>query len=313
MKAYYINSLVFQNKATKKTGNGWPFLLMMAAILITGGCTADEKSDAYGQFEAIETTISSEVSGKLIHFQVDEGYEFKPGQRVGNIDTTSLVLQREELESQLETIKTRIPGIDAETAVQQENLQAAQKDLKRIQQLLKDEAATQKDLDDTETRVRTIQKQIEALQVQKQSVYAEVNSVRPRIRQIENRIADATIINPLKGTVLVSFAKPFEMVQAGQPLYRIAGLDTLLLRVYVSGARLPNVKLGQQVDVLVDKNAEENQSLKGRVSWIASEAEFTPKMIQTKEERVTQVYAVEVKVPNPDGILKIGMPGEVNF
>jgi len=113
--------------------------------------------------------------------------------------------------------------------------------------------------------------------------------------------------------VLANFASAFEVVQQGQPLYRIASLDTLLLRVYISGAQLPEVKIGQQVEVLVDKNATENQRFEGAVKWIASEAEFTPKMIQTKEERVTQVYAVEVKVPNRDGILKVGMPGEVNF
>jgi len=299
--------------SSQRSGIRWQISLIVVGLLLISGCATNEKSDAYGQFEAIETTISSEAGGKLIHFAVDEGYVFESGQQVGSVDTAGLVLQREELNAQLETIKTRIPTIDAEAAVLQENLQAAQKDLRRIRQLFADEAATQKDLDDTEARVRTIQKQIDALQVQKQSVQAEMNSVRARIQQVEKRVSDAQIINPLKGTVLVSFAQPFEMVQAGQPLYRIASLDTLQLRVYVSGAQLPNVRLGEQVEVLVDKNAEENQQLNGRVSWIASEAEFTPKMIQTKEERVTQVYAVEVKVPNRDGILKIGMPGEVNF
>ena len=120
-------------------------------------------------------------------------------------------------------------------------------------------------------------------------------------------------VNPVNGTVLTSYAERYELVQAGQPLYQIASLDTLDLRVYISGAQLPSVNIGRQVEVLVDKNAEEDQSMHGTISWIASEAEFTPKTIQTKEERVTQVYAVKVRVPNPEGILKIGMPGEVNF
>jgi HlyD family secretion protein len=134
-----------------------------------------------------------------------------------------------------------------------------------------------------------------------------------KINQLEEQIQDAKIINPVSGTVLTTFVEQHEWVGRGQALYQIATLDTLILRVYVSGGQLPSVKLGQQVEVIVDKIAEENQSLNGIINWIANEAEFTPKMIQTKEERVTQVYAVKVRVPNPEGILKIGMPGEVNF
>lgn len=287
--------------------------VMLAGALIFPGCSSNKKSDAYGQFEATETTISSEVGGKLLQFQVDEGYQFEAGQQVGLVDTTRLVLQQEELKSQLESIRARITNIEAEVAVQEENLHTAQNDLSRVESLKKDGAATQKELDDARARIRTIQKQIEALQTQKGSVRAEIKATQVRIRQISDQLEDTRIVNPVSGTVLTSYAEPYEVVQMGQPLYRIANLDTLLLRVYVSGAQLPEVKLGMEVSVLVDKNAEENQQLSGSVSWIASEAEFTPKMIQTKEERVTQVYAVEVRVPNPDGILKIGMPGEVNF
>ena len=185
--------------------------------------------------------------------------------------------------------------------------------MKRIQNLLKDEAATQQQLDDIQGKVRTIRKQIDALQTQKQSVRAEINATQARINRINQQLTDALVTNPVNGTVLTSYVEPHELVGQGQPLYQIANLDTLELRVYVSGAQLPEIKLGQPVEVLVDKNEEENQQLSGGISWIASEAEFTPKMIQTKQERVTQVYAVKVKVPNPDGILKIGMPGEVNF
>jgi HlyD family secretion protein len=179
--------------------------------------------------------------------------------------------------------------------------------------LNKDGAATQKQLDDAEARVRTIRRKIDALQTQKQSVRAEVAATEAKIAQLDDQIEDATITNPVRGTVLTTFVEPHELLQKGQPLYRIANLDTLILRVFVSGAQLPGVKLGQDVEVLVDKNAQENQALIGQVSWIASQAEFTPQQIQTKEERVSQVYAVKVRVPNPDGILKIGMPGEVNF
>jgi HlyD family secretion protein len=177
----------------------------------------------------------------------------------------------------------------------------------------KDNAATEQQLDDAEGNVQTMKKQIQSLETQKKSVRAEIKSIDARFNQIEQQIDDAHVINPVNGTVLTTFVEPHELVGQGQPLYQIANLDTLELRAYVSGAQLPSITLGQSVEVLVDKNAEENQQLNGKISWIASDAEFTPKMIQTKEERVTQVYAVKVKVPNPDGIIKIGMPGEVNF
>ena len=278
-----------------------------------GGCAKNEKSDAYGQFEATETTISSKASGELLMYNVSEGDQLLAGKQVAKIDTTTLNLQKEELKAQLKATRTKIENISAEVEVQREQLQTAETNLKRIQNLLKDEAATQQQLDDIQGKVRTIRKQIDALQTQKQSVRAEINATQARINRINQQLTDALVTNPVNGTVLTSYVEPHELVGQGQPLYQIANLDTLELRVYVSGAQLPEIKLGQPVEVLVDKNEEENQQLSGGISWIASEAEFTPKMIQTKQERVTQVYAVKVKVPNPDGILKVGMPGEVNF
>lgn len=287
--------------------------MMPLIALLAGGCATEEKSDAYGQFEAVETTISAEAGGKLLRFNINEGSDLEAGQQIGSIDTTRMVLQREEMKSQLQSVEAKIAQINAEVEVQKEELALAESNLERSRSLYKDGAATQQKLDDAQSRVRTISKRIEALQTQKQAVRAEIGATRSRIDQINDQIEDTRVVNPVEGTVLTTFAEPHEMVQTGQPLYRIAGLDTLILRVYVSGAQLPGIKLGQQTEVLVDKNADENQSAVGRISWIASEAEFTPEQIQTKEERVTQVYAVKVRVPNPDGVLKIGMPGEVNF
>lgn len=189
----------------------------------------------------------------------------------------------------------------------------AQTDLERIRALSDDGAATRKQLDDAGGRVRTLEKRITALQTQKQSVRAEIRTIDVQVAQVEDQIQDAVIVNPVRGTVLTTFVEPHELVRQGEALYDIASLDTLVLRVYVSGAQLPALKLNQRVSVAVDRNADENRQLEGTVTWIASEAEFTPKMIQTKEERVSQVYAVKVRVANPDGTLKIGMPGEVNF
>lgn len=288
-------------------------ILPIALAFIVSACNGDQKSDAYGQFEATETIISSEVSGKLMTFIAREGMQLEAGKQVGLVDTAKLVLQRDELQARSESIRSKIENINAQVEVQKSELDQAKNDLNRVQSLIKDKAATQQQLDDAQARVRTIRRQIDALQTQKLSVRAEISVIQAQLAQLEDQIADAQITNPLDGRVLTTFVEPHELVQKGQPLYEIANLDTLELRVYISGAQLPSVKLGQDVEVLVDKNVKENQQLSGEVSWIASEAEFTPKMIQTKEERVTQVYAIKVKVPNPDGVLKIGMPGEVNF
>lgn len=292
----------------------WRFLLpVLAVFLLITGCAESEKSDAYGQFEAVETTISAKASGELLSFGAREGAELQKDQQVGLIDTTQLSLKKEELQSRMEATQSKIASIDAEVEVQKEQLETALSNLKRIRALAEDDAATKQQLDDAEGKVRTLRKQIEALQTQKQSVQAEINATRAQQNQLNQQIKDARITNPVSGTVLKTYVEPHELVNQGQPLYQIASLDTLELRMYVSGAQLPSIQLGQNVEVLTDKNAEENQQFSGQISWIASKAEFTPRMIQTKEERVTQVYAVKVKVPNRDGILKIGMPGEVNF
>jgi len=288
-------------------------LLGILFFLMVSGCTNNEKSDAYGQFEAVKTTVSAKGSGELLSFTVSEGTNVRAGKEVAVIDTVQLNLKKDELFSQREAAESKIETIDAEIGVQQQKLETAQKNLKRIRAMRKDNAATEQQLDDGEGNVQTIQKQIQALETQKKSVRAEIKSISARLNQVEQQLADAHVINPVNGTVLTTFVEPYELVGQGQPLYQIANLDTLELRAYVSGAQLPSIKLGQPVEVLVDKNVDTNQQLSGRISWIASQAEFTPKMIQTKEERVTQVYAIKVKVPNPDGILKIGMPGEVNF
>ncbi len=290
------------------------FLLMTGIVLLlAGGCSTNEGSDAYGQFEATRITVSSRMGGELIRFKADEGDVLKAGARVGLTDTTSLALQRDELEAQLLATQAKIVNIDAQIEVQQEQLETTRTDLNRTRALLQDKAATQKQMDDIRGRFQILQKQISALETQKQAVRAEIQAIQSRISQVNEQLKDAWIINPVNGTVLRSYAERHELVQAGTPLYQIASLDTLDLRVYISGAQLPSVKIGGQAEVLVDKNAKEDQVMRGTVSWIASEAEFTPKMIQTKEERVTQVYAVKIRVPNPEGILKIGMPGEVNF
>lgn len=292
-------------------------LRIMAIAIIAAGllssCGTSDLSDAYGQFEADEVTVSAEANGKLLSFDLKEGARLNAGELVGQIDTTALALLKQEMEASVKAVQSRIAQLEAQAEVYEAQLETAEKNRNRLTALKKDNAATQKQLDEVEGSVTTLQRQIDAVQVQKQSVNAEIETIEARIRQVEKQLRDAKIINPVQGTVLNTYAEPFELTSMGRPLYQIADTEELILRVYVSGAQLPQVQLGQEAEVLIDAGEEALQSFKGTVSWISSEAEFTPQMIQTREERVTQMYAVKVRVQNPDGSIKIGMPGEVNF
>jgi len=285
----------------------------LLGLMIIASCSNENESDAFGQFEADEVVISSESSGRLLSFLAEEGDMLEEGTTIGLVDTTQLHLQKEELKASINSIESNREKLYAQKAVFQSQLETAQKELNRLRSLKKDNAATQQQIDTAEGRVTTLQRQIESVDVERETISAEVNRVERKIDQINEQIDRATITNPLEGIVLNSFAEQHEIVSPGRPLYSIANLEQMILRVYISGSQLPQVKLGDTVRVVFDKNETENQVTDGLVSWVSSEAEFTPRMIQTKEERVTQVYAVKIRVDNPDGKLKIGMPGEVRF
>lgn len=283
-------------------------------ILLVGlSCSREPISDAFGQFEAETITISAETSGILKNLEIEEGKLLDEGQYVGQIDSIQLHLKKEELVSVQASIAAKIDNLNAQASVLNEQLQIATTEWNRIRNLQESGAATQQQLDQVKGEVQVLKKQLNSLEVQKTTVRAEMHTVQTRIEQVKDQIRRTRILNPVSGTVLNVYAKAHELVTTGKPLYELADLKEMTLKVYISGAQLPEVRLGQKVEVIIDKNAEDTQRLEGAVTWIASRAEFTPRMIQTKEERVTQVYAVEVRVRNPDGKLKIGMPGEVNF
>lgn len=288
-------------------------ILISLVLILFVSCSDEAESDAYGQFEAEEIVISAETNGRLLNFSVEEGDDLEQGIQVGVVDTTNLHLQKVELKAAMESVESNTKKLDAQKRVLQSQLETAQKELDRLEALKQDMAATQQQLDSAEGRVNTLQQQIDAIEVDKRSVVTELTRMGAKIAQINHQIERATIVNPVNGTVLSAFVEEHELVSMGKPLYRIANLDEMILRVYISGAQLPDVQIGETVEVLFDRNADENYSVSGEVSWIASEAEFTPRMIQTKEERVTQVYAVKVRVENPEGRIKIGMPGEIRF
>ena len=284
---------------------------ILATAFLLAGCRKDEP-DAYGNFEADEVVVSAEGSGRLLRFEPREGQALDAGAVVALIDTTALALQTQELASQEAASRTRTLEAEAQIGVLQAQLSTAREEHARTLRLYRAEAATAQQLNLAEGEVRVLEERIQAARAQTEAVRQEVGGVQARTAQVQEQIRKSQVINPAAGTVLAAYAETGEFVQPGQPLYKVADLRTLTLRAYVSGAQLTAVRIGQPVTVQVD-GAEDEERLRfpGTVTWVSSEAEFTPTPIQTREERTEQVYAVQVRVPNPDGVLKIGMPGEV--
>lgn len=288
------------------------YLLLTILIFVTSCSKNEKRSDAYGNFEAVETIVSAEATGKLIDFNIEEGMVLEKDTKVGSIDADQLSLKKRQLEAQKNTIRTKFKNVFSQINVYQEQKKVNQIEKNRIEKLLRDDAATTKQLDDINGSINVLNKQIAAIESQNSTTLQELKNLDVQIQQIQDQIDKTSIINPVKGTVLMKLAEQSEIVNYGKPLYKIADLSVMELRVYVSGEQLPLIKIGQTVKVLIDAGRNEYKELEGIISWISSKSEFTPKIIQTKEERVNLVYAVKVKVNN-DGSLKIGMPGEVVF
>ncbi len=269
----------------------------------------NEKADGYGNFEATEITISAENNGKLMQFDVNEGDVLKKEAFLGYIDTIQFALKREQLLVSKSVISSKSKGVLSQISVLNAKLKTANTNKMRAENLIKDNAGTQKQLDDVTGEIDVIKNQIRSVEIQNAPVVNELKSIDVQLKQIGDQISKSKIINPVRGTVLTKYAEPNEITAFGKPLYKIADLTLMQLRVYVSETQLANIKIGQEVTIKID-DAEAMKSYKGSISWIASEAEFTPKIIQTKEERVALVYAVKVDVVN-DGSLKIGMPAEM--
>jgi HlyD family secretion protein len=287
-------------------------MTVVLAMVVMACGNGNDQSDAYGNFEAVDYIISAENAGKIMELQLEEGDEFTEAKQVGFIDTTQLYLQKEQLKAQRRATAAGIQNILSRIEVYKEQLAILQKDKKRIDKMFADGAVSIKQLDDINGNVQVVEKQIESVKTENAQVFGNLESYDNQIKSLEDLIEKSKIFVPKTATVLEKYKEPYEMVNAGTPLFKLADLNVLDLRVYVSGDQLPALKIGQGVDVIIDKNETENESVKGTVSWISSQSEFTPKIIQTKEERVKLVYAVKVRVVN-DGRLKIGMPGEIKF
>jgi len=286
-------------------------LLLLLSVMVACG-TAGEP-DAYGNFESTEVVVASQTSGPVQRFLVTEGQQVARGELVAVIDTTALSLDREQLSAQRAAVTARLAEVGEQLRVLEVQREIAARVYERTKRLQSQQAATAQQLDQAERDHRTVLAQLDAARAQQRSVGLEAAAVEARVAQARDRVSRATVLNPLAGTVLTTYTREGEMVNPGQPLYKVASLDTLELRAYVSGAQLSSVRIGQAVEVRVQQGADGLLMLPGTVTWIATQSEFTPTPVQTRDERADLVYAVKVRVANKDGVLKIGMPADLTF
>ena len=305
------------------------FSILMLATLAS--CRSrGEEFDASGSFEADEVVVSSQLAGQLLNFTVEEGDSLAAGQVVGAIDAAHLYLQKEQVQASIRslsektaTVAPQVELLQNQIAVQQEQLEYLQRERERTERLVRADAATGKQLDDLNSQIDVLRKQIRVTQqqidvqrtgtaTQNRAVLSERAPLQKQVAQVEEQLSKASIVNTINGVVTTTYVEPGEVTAPGKALYKIADLRVMTLRAYVTGTQLPQIKLNQAVKVYVDKGEDDYRTYDGTITWISSKAEFTPKTIQTKEERANLVYAVKIRVPN-DGYLKMGMYGEVKL
>lgn len=306
-------------------------LLISTLILILVSCSSKkEKFDAEGTFEAEETIVSSELPGRLTEFKIDEGDSIPSGSIIGKVDALNVSLQKEQVEASITALNARTTDVapqirllQDQLAVQETQLQNLLKEQARIERLVKLDAATGKQLDDITFQIEAQRKQMTVTRqqinvqrnnagTQNRGVLSEAAPLKKRAAQLSDQENRANISNPVSGIVIAKYAEEGEVTAAGKALYKIADLSEMTLRAYITGDQLSTIKLSQPVKVFTDNGKDEYNEYPGRISWISSKAEFTPKTIQTKDERANLVYAIKIKVKN-DGLLKIGMYGEIKF
>ena len=287
-------------------------IIIIAAIMLAGCKNKTDKADAYGNFESTEVIVSSETNGRILDFNVTEGSVVEKGSEIAFIDTTLYHLQKAEIDAGMKSVWTRISSISAQNNILSQQIENLKVNIARIEEMLKDDAATQKQYDDLTGQVAVLQKQIEANSTQKASVASELSVFESKKATLNEQVIRSTVKSPIKGTIIEKYSEAGELTAAGKPLVKIADLSKIKLKVYVSGAQLGSIKIGQQCTIRTDNGEKGYSAFTGTISYISGKAEFTPKIIQTKEERVTLVYAVTIDVVN-DGTMKSGMPGEAIF
>jgi HlyD family secretion protein len=300
-----MNILIYDHM---KTGN----LLILAALLISACSHKNGEADAYGNFEATEVIVSAETNGRVLTFSATEGTQVSKGDELALIDTTMYHLQKLEIDAGMKSVITRINSVNAQNDILNQQISNVNINIARIENMLRNDAATKKQYDDLAGQVEVFKKQIAANNTQRSSIAAELAVLESRKASLNEQISRSIVRSPLSGTLIEKYSEAGELTSAGKPLAKIADLSAMKLKVYVSGAQLGAIRTGQECTVRTDNGKEEYTSFPGKIAYISGKAEFTPKIIQTKEERVTLVYAVTIDVTN-DGTLKSGMPGEAIF
>lgn len=306
------------------------YLSIVISAFFLAACNSNgPQADAYGNFEADELIVSAQANGQILELRLEEGQMVRAGQALGRIDSTQLVLKKEQLQAAIRAIAAKSPAIKAQLAVfekqlnsTKQQLSALKREKQRVETLLQRDAATPKQLDELNDQIALAERQMDVvleqrsatdatLNTQKGGLLAEILPLQKQIEQLDDQIKKCRIESPAAGTVLSLYVEAGEVATFGKPLFKIADLSHMILRAYVAGDQLGSIRLGQQVQVAIDAPGGGMQEFQGTIRWISSKAEFTPKIIQTKDERVNLVYAVKIEVENPEGQLKIGMPGEV--
>jgi HlyD family secretion protein len=289
-------------------------IFVLTALLLFSCNDNSNQADAYGSFEADEINLSSEISGKIVEVLFSEGQEVKEGQILMIIDTTQLHLKKLQLEAQIKSILSKTKDAEPQLNVLYEQKKTLDRERIRFEKLMLDSAATKKQVDDIISQIQILEKNILALASNlsqtNSGIISEIEPLRIQILQIEDNIKRSYISSPISGTILGQYAEIGELSIPGKIIFKIANIDELFLRAYIAGTQLSDIKLGQKIRVRIDKGKNDFYSYNGEITYISDKAEFTPKIIQTKDERVNLVYAIKVKVKN-DGRIKIGMPGEI--
>lgn len=288
----------------------------VAMAMLVVSCGNETEFDAQGTFEATEIVVSAEAVGKILNFEVKEGVEVIAGKMIGEIDGVQLHLQRKQLVAQQSALLNSRPDVKKQVASLKEQISKQKSELLRVENMLRDGAATQKQRDDIDAHIRVLEGQLEAalstLVKNAASLDNSSSAMEAQIAALDDRIAKCSIASPINGTVLVKYAEAGEFATVGKPLMKVADMEKIYLRAYFTSDQLADIHLGDTVTVVADFGGDKRYDYEGRVSWIASECEFTPKTIQTKDSRANLVYAVKIAVKN-DGRLKIGLAGEVNL
>ncbi len=291
-------------------------LIYGVTALLGVACGRGGDYDATGTFEATEVTVSAEAAGRILYFDVEEGDDLAAGKQIGAIDTVQLYLQKLQLERQQASVRSSRPDIAKQVSSLREQIAKQQTERRRIENLLKDGAATTKQLDDIDSQLKVLQRQLDAqlstLGNNAASIDENSSAIELQIAQAEDRLAKCRLASPISGTVLAKYAEAGELASVGRPLMKVADLGKIYLRAYFTSDQLAELTLGREVMVTADFGGDERFEYPGRVTWVASESEFTPKTIQTRDTRANLVYAVKIAVEN-DGRLKIGMYGEVKL